>query len=175
MLDRLVGADHPAELAALPGVGQCHIERRLRAADLLRGDRRLGRQAQRRRQSAVSANGRPAGDVRQLHPGQLAGLVQRRQRYARNAGGGGVDLREARIVPAHTGDQQPLSGHSIDDEGALTGDSTRRADRHSLRGPGAGAVGRTDGDSTPAGDHLAQVIRRPARDKSSAPITALDR
>ena len=88
MLERLEAADRPAELVPDLGVLHRHVQRALRPAELLGGqrDRRdVQHPVQDRRAVAGRADER-AGHGVEVQPGQLPGLVQRRQRRAGQAG-----------------------------------------------------------------------------------------
>ena len=84
MLDGLEAADRPAELLPDLGVGHGHVERALRAAELLGRDRD-GRHVERVIEHGPGRTrlaDQPGWRVVERQPGQFPGLVQRGQRPA---------------------------------------------------------------------------------------------
>ena len=155
VLDGLEAPDRPVELVPLPGVAQRHVQRRLRTAQLLGGQRDRG-DVQRGGQGDRVRLDPPRRGAGELQPGQRAGLVQRGQWGAGEAGRAGVHGVEVGAGGHH----DEVRDVAVRDVVLVSIEDGAGAGEGAAAGcPGAVVLGvREGGDRPAAGDAGQQVL-----------------
>ena len=162
VLDRLEGADRPAELPSLAGVGSAGVEAGLRPAHL------LGRQRGRGQvehvfhdvRCAAVAPDQCGGRAGEVEPGHLARGVERAQRCPGEPHRVGVHGEQARPRGCPRDHQQQVRRRAIDDQRLLSGQRPSAVDRSAVVAMSSSAHDPSPSATANGGGRLAGGDRR---------------